>query len=39
MNEMHEREDLLAFSNMQMSNFINAIKEKTRQREIMAQAS
>ena len=39
MNEVHEREDLLAFSNMQMSNFINAIKEKTRQREIMAQAS
>ena len=39
MTAVHEREDLLEFSNMQMSNFINGIKEKKRQRDIMAKAS
>lgn len=39
MTEVHEREDLLEFSNMQMSNFINGIREKRRQRDIMAKAS
>jgi hypothetical protein len=39
MTEVHEKEDLLEFSNMQMSNFINGIKEKKRQRDIMAKAS
>ena len=39
MTEVHHKEDLLEFSQMQMNNFIEGIKEKRRQRDIMAKAS
>jgi hypothetical protein len=39
MTQLHHKEDLSEFSTMQMQNFIDGIKEKKRQKEIMIKAS